>query len=151
MQPVFNATTIDRIASETIADRRFYAVGTASFALITLLLAAAGLVGVTSYGVIARTREIGIRVALGAAPARLARMLVAQSLRPVTIGLASGLIVAFWTGRLIERFLFDVQSLDPMTYVTVAGSIIVITVVACAVPSLRAARLNPTVALRHDG
>jgi putative ABC transport system permease protein len=151
MQPVFNATTIDRIASETIADRRFYAVGTASFALITLLLAAAGLVGVTSYGVIARTREIGIRIALGAAPARLARMLVAQSLRPVTIGLASGLIVAFWTGRLIERFLFDVQSLDPMTYAAVAGSIIVITVVACAVPSLRAARLNPTVALRHDG
>jgi ABC-type antimicrobial peptide transport system permease subunit len=78
-------------------------------------------------------------------------MLVAQSLRPVTIGLASGLIVAFWTGRLIERFLFDVQSLDPMTYAAVAGSIIVITVVACAVPSLRAARLNPTVALRHDG
>jgi putative ABC transport system permease protein len=151
MQPIFNATTIDRVISGTIADRRFYAFGTALFALITLLIAAAGLVGVTLYGVIARTREIGIRVALGAAPTRLARMLVVQSLRPVIIGLGVGLIVAFWTGRLIERFLFEVQSLDPITYVAVACWILVITVVACSAPSIRAARLNPSVALRHDG
>ncbi len=149
-QPVMNATTIDGIVSESIADRRFYAAATGAFALVTLLLAAAGLYGVTSHGIVARTREIGLRVALGAAPGRLVRMLIAQSVRPVILGLAIGLVVASWAGRLLERFLFNVTTFDLLTYAGTVCWVLTLTAIACLLPALRAARLSPTVALRHE-
>jgi putative ABC transport system permease protein len=150
LQPVFNATTIDGIVSDSIADRRFYAIATVAFALVTLLLAAAGLYGVTSYSITARTREIGMRAALGAEPRRLVRMLMTQSIQPVILGLGLGLIVAFWAGRLIERFLFDVRSFDLVTYLATACWVLTLTAIACLLPAMRAARLSPTVALRHE-
>ncbi len=149
-QPVLDATTIDGIVSNTIADRRFYAVATAAFAMVTLMLAAAGLFGVTSYSVAARTREIGLRVALGARPGGLVRMLVAQGIRPVAAGLAIGLVIALWSGRLLERFLFGVRTFDPLTYGAAVCWILALTTVACLLPALRAARLNPTEALRYE-
>jgi putative ABC transport system permease protein len=150
MQPVFNATTIDGIVSESIADRRFYATATAAFALVTLLLAAAGLYGVTSYSIAARTREIGVRAALGAAPARLVRMLIVQGVRPVILGLAIGLVAAVWAGRLLERFLFEVRAFDLLTHVGTVCFVLTLTLLACLLPALRAARLSPTVALRNE-
>jgi predicted permease len=150
MQPVLNATTLDRVVSDSIADRRFFAMATAAFAVITLLLSAAGLYGVTSYGINARTREIGVRVALGADPGRLARLLTAHSIRPVIVGLVFGLVAAFWASRLIEQFLFNVPGFDPLTYVTVAAWVLGLTTLAAAWPAVRASRMNPTVALRHD-
>jgi ABC-type antimicrobial peptide transport system permease subunit len=150
LQPVFNATTMDEIAAETMADRRFYAFATVAFALITALLAAAGLFGLTAYGVVARTREIGVRVALGATPMRLVRMLVGQTVQPVTIGLGVGLVAAVWCGRLIERFLFHVRPLDPLTYVGAATWVLGLAIAASLWPALRAAWMNPTVALRHE-
>ena len=149
-QPVLDATTIDGIVLNTIADRRFYAVATAAFAMVTLMLAAAGLFGVTSYSVAARTREIGLRVALGARPGGLVRMLVAEGIRPVAAGLAIGLVIALWSGRLLERFLFGVRTFDPLTYGAAVCWILALTTVACLLPALRAARLNPTEALRYE-
>jgi len=150
MQPVMNATTVDRIVSESIADRRFYAVVTLAFAVVTLVLAAAGLYGVTSYGVVARTREIGVRTALGADPLRLIRLLLGQGLRPVVTGLAIGTVLAFWTSRFIEQFLFDARALEWMTFAYAGGAVLALCVAACLLPALRAARLNPTIALRHE-
>jgi putative ABC transport system permease protein len=150
MQPVLNATTIDGIVSDSIADRRFYATTTGAFALLTLLLAAAGLYGVTSHSVAARTREIGIRVALGAAPMRLLRMLIGQGVGPVLVGLACGLVASLWAGRLLQRFLFDLGAFDLLTYAGTVTWVLALTVLACWLPSWRAARLSPTVALRHE-
>jgi putative ABC transport system permease protein len=150
MQPIFDATTVDGIVSDSIADRRFYAVATTVFAIVTLLLAAAGLYGVTSGAVLARTREIGVRVALGAAPGRLVTMLIAQGVRPVLAGLGIGLIVAFWAGRLLERFLFEVRTFDLLAYGAAACWVLTLAVVACLLPAVRAARLNPVAALRHE-
>jgi putative ABC transport system permease protein len=150
MQPVMNATTIDKIVSDSIADRRFYAITTVAFAAVTLLLAAAGIYGVVSYSIVARIREIGVRMALGAAPRRLLRMLIAQGEQPVVLGLGIGLVIAFWASRLIEQFLFDVRTSDLLTYVSAACGVLALTVMACVLPAMRAARLSPTVALRHD-
>ncbi|MGH9311066.1 MAG: ADOP family duplicated permease, partial [Vicinamibacterales bacterium] len=149
-QPIFDATTIHGIVSESIADRRFYAVATAAFALVTLLLAAAGLYGVTSFGIVARTREIGVRLALGASPGRVVRMLVAQGVQPVLVGLGVGLAAAFWASRTIERFLFEVRGHDAAAYAAAAGWVLRLTSLACLLPAWRAARLNPTTALRHE-
>jgi putative ABC transport system permease protein len=105
---------------------------------------------VTSYGIAARTREIGVRVALGAAPARLVRALIVQGVRPVLFGLILGVIVSMWSGRLVERFLFGVRSFDLVTYVATVSWVLLLTVVACLLPARRATRLSPTVALRHE-
>jgi putative ABC transport system permease protein len=150
MQPVMNATRIDRIVSDSIADRRFFAIATVAFAVLTLLLAAAGLVGVTSYSVTARTREIGVRAALGAALARLVRMVIAEGVRPVVLGLGIGLVLAFWASRFVERFLFEVRTFDPLAYAAAVCCVLTLTTIACLVPAARAASMSPVVALRQD-
>jgi putative ABC transport system permease protein len=150
MQPVMNATTMDGIVADTIADRRFYAAVTVAFGVIALLVAAAGLYGVTSIGVVARTREIGVRIALGADAGRVVRMLVVQNLRPVIAGLALGLLLAFWAGQSIQQFLFHVRSFDPIAYGSACVGVVLFTTYACLWPARRAARVSPVVALRHD-
>jgi putative ABC transport system permease protein len=149
-QPVLQATTVAGIVSDSIADRRFYATATVAFAIITLVLAAAGLYGVTASTTSARTREIGIRVALGASSGRILRMLVAQGVRPAIVGLGLGIVAAFWTTRFLERFLFQIQSSDALTYVAAAAGVVTLTAAACVLPARRATRGNPTDALRHE-
>jgi ABC-type antimicrobial peptide transport system permease subunit len=145
-----DATTLDNIVSESIADRRFYATATVAFAIVMLLLAVAGLYGVISHGIVARTRELGVRVALGAQPRQLLRLLVAQGVRPVILGLVAGAVLAFWASTLIERFLFGVRPLDGTTYLSAITAVLVLAVAACLLPSIRAARLSPMVALRSE-
>jgi predicted permease len=150
MQPVMNPTTVEDIVSGTIADRRLFALVTVAFALLTLVLAAAGLYGVTSYGVVARIREIGVRSALGAVPGRLVAMLIAQAMQPVIIGAAVGLVLALTSGRFIERFLFDVRPFDLAAYSGALGWVLALTLIACVVPAARAVRSNPAAALRQE-
>lgn len=150
MQPVMDATTVDQIVSESIADRRFYAAVTLAFAVVTLLLAAAGLYGVTSYGIVARTREIGVRTALGADRKRLVTLLVGQGIRPVGAGIAIGTVLAFWAVQFIEQFLFDMRGVDWLTFAAAACAVLTLSAGACLLPAIRAARLSPTVALRHE-
>ncbi len=108
------------------------------------------LYGVTAFGIVAWTREIGVRLVLGASPGRVVRMLVGQGVRPVLLGLGSGLAAAFWASRLIERFLFEVRSHDAAAYAAAAVWVLVLTLLACLLPARCVARLNPTTALRHE-
>jgi putative ABC transport system permease protein len=121
-----------------------------TFGSLALLLAIGGVYGVASYTVAQRTREIGIRAALGAGAADLVRFVLAGSLRHVAIGIGAGLVVALGVGRLLSSFLYGVSGADPLTFVAVALCLSAAALVACATPARRATRVDPMVALRYE-
>jgi hypothetical protein len=118
--------------------------------LIGLLLAVVGVYGVASYGASQRMREIGIRLALGAAPADVRRMVLGQGGRLVVIGLAIGLLVSAGVTAAIARFVVLVSPTDPTTFVGVTTALAAVALVACYLPARRAMRVNPVAALRHE-
>ncbi len=126
-QPISRMTTLDQALSESVSEPRFFATLLASFAALALLLAALGVYGVLSYQVRQRTREIGIRIALGARGADVVRLLVRQGMAPVLLGLGVGLAGALALTRLIRGLLFNVTPTDPLTY---AGVMLLLTTVA---------------------
>lgn len=138
------------VVAELIAARRFLTALLAGFALLALLLAAIGIYGVIAYTVAQRRREIGVRMALGAQPAVVVRQVVSGALTMVGIGAAAGLLASLWLTRLLGTMLYDVPATDPVSYLGGALLIGAIGLVASAVPALRAATLDPLVALR-DG
>ena len=95
-----------------------------------------------------RTPEIGIRRALGAATGALFREVIARGMQPVIAGLILGLVACYWMMRILENQLFEVSTTDPATYAIVAAGVVVVSLIACAVPALRAIRVNPIIALR---
>jgi ABC-type antimicrobial peptide transport system permease subunit len=117
---------------------------------MALLLGVAGLYGVISYTVSQRTREIGIRMALGARREDVTRMFVGQGLRLTAVGIAIGLSTSFALTRLMASLLFDVSPGDPLTYVAVAFGLAAAAILASFVPALRAATIDPAVALRAE-
>ncbi len=121
------------------------------FGGLALMLAAVGLYGVMAHTAGQRRTEIGIRLALGARPATILRMIVGEGLRLVAIGGAIGLAGALVASRAIEHQLFGVRPLDPATYAVVALVLTVVAAVACAIPARRAMRVDPVVALRNAG
>ena len=129
---------------------RLYSTVLAAFAGITLLVAAVGLFGVLSYSVTQRSREIAVRAALGASPARILRQIVSEGLGMTVAGLAVGLFAAYALAQSIQTLLFGITPQDPMTYAGVAALLIVVATMACAVPALRAARLDPLKMLRRS-
>jgi putative ABC transport system permease protein len=147
-QPVIRMRTYDSIISTLMATRRFTLVLLAAFAGTALLLAVVGLYGALSYVVTQRRREIGVRVALGADRSSIRRLVLAQGLHPVIIGLAVGLTGAVGAGRLLATMLFDVAPIDALTYGTTLGAVVVSTVLACLLPAQRATRVEPASALR---
>ena len=149
-QPIQGMTTLDRIISDSIADRGFYAVATAAFAVLALLLAGAGLYGVVTRSVAARVREFGIRMATGATPGDVIRLVLRRSLWQVGIGIVLGACVAYWLAGLLQVFLFEVEGIDAPAYAVAAVLILVASAVACFVPARRASRLDPMVALRFE-
>jgi ABC-type antimicrobial peptide transport system permease subunit len=122
----------------------------ATFAVIALALATAGIYGVTSYLVTQRTREMGIRLALGAPPASLRAMVVRQEAVVAVIGAAAGLLGAFAVTRLLASFLYGVSATDPVIYTIVAALLIAIAALASYIPARRATRVDPTTALRAE-
>ena len=120
------------------------------FALSSLLLASLGIFGVVAYSVERRRRELGIRMALGAARQDLLGMVLRQSMAPVVVGLAGGLVAALFAGRFIASLLFDVSASNPLTLVVVVLVVAAVALVACVVPSLRAMHVDPMVALRYE-
>jgi len=115
-----------------------------------LFLAAIGLYGVLAYSVARRTREIGIRMALGAQIADVIRLILNQGLVLVAVGGVIGMAVALATGRVLRAFLFGVSSSDPLTFVAVTVLLAAVALLACWLPARRATRINPTESLRYE-
>jgi putative ABC transport system permease protein len=149
-QPVFEVRTMDELLSARVAQRRFSMTLLGTFAALALILGLVGVYGVTSYLVAQRAREVGLRIALGARPGQLVRMVVGQGMRVAAIGLALGLVGAVGTARLMAGLLYGVSPLDVATFVAVTALLGLATLAANWVPARRAARGDPLVALRAD-
>jgi predicted permease len=149
-QPVSRIQTMEQILSDSVARRRLYVVLLGVFAGVALLLAATGIYGVVSYSVSQRTREIGIRVALGAERVDVVRLVIAQAARLALAGEVIGIFVALGLTRLMNSLLFGVSAADPVTFASVAITLTLVALVACYVPARRATRVDPMVALRYE-
>jgi putative ABC transport system permease protein len=148
--PVFSVRTMDEIVSAGIAFRRFAITLVGGFALLALVLAAIGLYGVMAYLVGQRTREIGIRVALGARRLEVVRLIVLRALVLAAGGVLIGGIASLFVGQLLSDMLFRIEPWDPSSLVAIAALLIACATVAAAAPALRAARIDPIVALRAE-
>jgi predicted permease len=149
-QPVSRVQTMDQILSDSVARRRLYVVLLGVFAWVALLLAAAGIYGVVSYSVAQRTREIGIRVALGAERVDVLWLIVAQAAKLALTGELLGILLALGITRLMASLLFGTSAADPFTFACVAILLSGVALVACYIPARRAMRVDPMVALRYE-
>jgi predicted permease len=149
-QPIAEFATYDSLLSDSVGTQRIAAWLAGVLAAIAFLLAIVGLYSVLAYGVTQRTVEIGIRMALGAQRWQVVALVMRGGLEPVAMGLILGLSAAAAVSRLIRVLLFSVQPTDPLTYGVVAGAFVLIAVLACLQPSLRASRIDPIVALRSE-
>ncbi len=143
-------TTLDYEIEGSLAASRMASTLTSLFGLIALLLAAIGLYGVMSYSVSRRTREIGIRMALGAERRAVLQLILRQGLWLTGIGLALGLLAALFLTRLLQSLLYGVGVTDPLTFVGVAFLLAAVALLACWIPARRATRVDPMIALRHE-
>lgn len=148
--PVADVVSMSDLIDTSVAQSRFRTWLFGSFAVMALVLAAAGIFGVISYSVSRRTHEIGIRVALGASPASVMRLILTESARLVLIGLAVGVPVALGLSRFLSNLLFHIHAADPTTFTAVAFLLCAVATLAAYVPARRAARVDPMVALRHE-
>jgi putative ABC transport system permease protein len=148
--PVTSVTTMDNVVAESMGDQRFYMNLLGLFAGMALLLAAIGIYGVMSYFVSERTREIGIRVALGAGRGDVLGLVATLSLKLVMIGVVIGLTLAYGLTRFIASFLFGVKPADPLTYAAVALALTGVAMLATYIPARRAMNVDPLVALRYE-
>jgi len=142
--------TLETNIAQSLGVQRIVASLTSIFAGLALVLSAIGLYSVLAYAVSQRTPEIGIRMALGAQPGQVVGLVMRDGLRLVIVGLVTGLAAAAGAARLIETLLFGVRPLDPLVYGAVAAGFTVVAIVACLVPSLRASRIDPLLALRAE-
>jgi putative ABC transport system permease protein len=140
--------SMDAVLAESVAPRRFNMQLIGSFAMIALLLASVGLFGVTAFLVSQRTREIGVRLALGATRAQIAYLVVRHGLTVALLGAAIGVGSASWLSGIMGRLLFAVSTTDTLTFIAVPGVVVLVTVAACYVPARRAANVSPVTALR---
>ncbi len=148
--PISTMRTMREIVSASVAQRRFQLVLTALFALLALLLGAVGVYGVLSYSVACRTRDIGLRIALGAARSDILRWVLSLGMQPVLAGLTAGLAAAVAIAHLLRSLLFGITPADPLSLGAVALLLLATSALACYLPARRAARLDPIRALRHE-
>jgi putative ABC transport system permease protein len=149
-QPIYNIRPMTQLLNESVARRRFNMALLGGFALLALLLAAIGIYGVISYSVAQRTREIGIRIALGAQIRDVIKLILKQGLALAIVGLAAGLLVSFFMTKLMSSLLFGVSATDPVTFGSVALILLFVALLACYIPARRAAKVDPNVALRYE-
>ena len=148
--PVANIRTIDQIRDETLRSSQFYTWLLAIFAGIAVLLTAVGVFGVTSYSVARRTHEIGIRMAVGADPRAVFKLVLKQGLILTGIGVAIGLGAAFGLTRFLRGLLYGVKPIDPLAFAAVSLMVMAVGVLACYIPARRATKVDPMVALRYE-
>jgi len=149
-QPVSRVTSMEEYLSEAMGTPRLSALLLTGFGTTALLLAAIGIYGVISFSVMRRTREIGLRIALGAAPHDVMFMVVRQAVTLGSIGVAIGIGGALALTRLMQGMLFGVDARDPLTYLGVSGLLMGTATLAAYLPARRAARISPSVALRSE-
>jgi len=147
---VSDVDTMDSIISRSLAARRFSMILLGVFAALALLLSSIGIYGVISYLAGQRTHEIGVRMALGARPSDVMRLILVEATKMALIGVAVGLAGSLALTRLISKMLFGVSAYDPLTFVAVASLLIVVALAACYLPARRAMRVDPMVALRYE-
>jgi putative ABC transport system permease protein len=148
--PIYDATTMNEVVANATARTRFNSVLLAIFAGLALVVAAVGVYGLLTYTVSQCTREIGIRIALGADRSQIGRIVVRDGLMLCLAGLVIGLAGAYGTTRLLGSLLYQVKPTDPATFIGVAGLLVATAVLACWLPARRATRVDPIVALRHE-
>lgn len=148
--PVAHVRTMDQVVIESTARNEFNMTLLSIFAGIALLLAAIGIYGLMAYTVQQRTQEIGIRMALGAQPGDVLRMVLRHGLLLCIVGIAAGISGAFAVIRLMKSLIFGVSPTDPVTFVGVAVLLAAVTFAACWIPARKASRVDPMVALRHE-
>ena len=148
--PVRRERTLTDLANSRTAPHRFRAAIVATFAGLALALAMVGIFGVLAYSVEQRTREFGVRIALGATARNVLSLVLGSAARVIALGTVVGLVAAAGLGQLISMFLFGVKPLDPVTYLSVAGVLAVTAALAAAAPALRASRVDPVEAFRNE-
>jgi putative ABC transport system permease protein len=149
-QPIYNIRTMDEIRGESIAPQRLNLTLLTIFAAIAFVLAVVGIYGVMSYAVTQRTHEIGIRMAIGAQPRDVFRMILGQGMFLTIIGMVAGLLGAFALTRLMATMLFNVKPTDPLTFAAVAFLLIAVALIACYIPGRRATKVDPVDSLRYE-
>ncbi len=149
-QPLVRVRTMEENISANVAQPRFRAWLLGIFAALALVLAAVGIYGVMSYSVTLRINEIGIRIALGASPGDVFRIVVGESLRLALIGVAIGIAFAFVLTRTLRGFLFGISTSDPLTFISTAALLTLVAIAASYFPARRATRVDPIVALRYE-
>ncbi len=149
-QPVTRVRTMDEVVAESVAQPRFRAELVSAFALLALTLASVGVFGVIAFAVSQRTREFGIRTALGARPSDVVRLVMSNGLRITAAGVACGLIGAAALTRSLQALLFGVTASDPFTFVMAPAVLAAVALAACIAPAFRASRVDPAVTLRQE-
>jgi ABC-type antimicrobial peptide transport system permease subunit len=148
--PVGNIRSMDQVVVESTARNDFNTTLLTIFAAVALLLAAIGIYGLMAYSVQQRTQEIGIRMALGAEPQRVRKMIVLQGMKLALVGVILGVAAAFGLARLMANMIYGVKTWDPVVFVTVTILLSAVALLATYVPARRAARVSPIVALRYE-
>jgi ABC-type antimicrobial peptide transport system permease subunit len=149
-QVIYGAESMDEIVSASLATRRFSMILLGVFASLALLLASVGIYGVVSYVVGERTREMGIRMALGAQRTDILWLILRQGGSLTGAGVAVGVISSFGLSRFMAGQLYGIHATDPTTFLVVTMFLTLVALAACCVPALRAARVDPMVALRYE-
>jgi putative ABC transport system permease protein len=149
-QPITEVSSMDELLSVVLAQRRLNMALLAFFAAIAAVLAAIGIYGVMSYAVTQRSHEIGIRMALGAEPRDVLRMIVNEGMQLAGLGLLLGLVGAIVGTKYLESQLYGVRARDPLTFLSVAASLALVALAACYFPARRATKVDPLTALRYE-
>jgi len=147
---IWNVTTMEDVVAEAHAPTVFYTTLLSVFSIVSLVLAAVGLYGVVAYAVTQRTREIGIRIALGAASDQVVGLVLREGVRPALVGIALGLGLSWAAARVLSSLLFGVTWADPLTLIVASGTLLAVTVTATAIPARRASRVAPASALQAE-
>jgi putative ABC transport system permease protein len=148
--PLTSIATEQQLVAENVAPRRFALTLVGLFAALALLVAAIGIYGVISYTVTESTKELGIRMALGALKSDVLSMVARRGLKLVAIGIGSGTVAALASTRVMASFLFNVSAYDPVTFLAVAGIFVIVALAACLIPACRATNVDPMVALHYE-
>jgi putative ABC transport system permease protein len=148
--PLSRVESMETLIGASVASRRFIMVLLAGFAGVALLLALAGIYGVLAYAVSRRVSEIGVRLALGATPRGVLRLIVAQGMKPVVLGVAAGVVAAVFLTRVMTGLLYGVSATDVVTYAGVAGILGAAALVSCWIPARQATRMDVVASLRRE-